>query len=182
MTMIRRQATLFLALFLSVAGSAVAQQPASPATAPVPNRTTANYDDWVVRCETGRDGNRDVKICENVQMLVGSDGRIVAQVVIGRPAGSANDRIFVELPAGVWLPDGVTIRIADKPAASLTFRRCLQSCLADADLPKPTLDALAGATQPISLGFSEGPGKPATFPLSAKGLRNAYAASNAQSK
>ena len=178
MTMKRRNALLSLVLLLSATGGASAQQQPSTPTLPVPSRTTANYEDWVVRCESGRDG----KICESVQALAGPDGRIIAQVVIGRSAGAASDKIFVELPLGVWLPDGVAIRIGDKLTASLTFRRCLQSCLADADLPKQSLDTLVNTSQPISLGFSEGPGRPATLLISAKGLRNAHMASNAQGK
>ncbi|WP_172428447.1 invasion associated locus B family protein [Azospirillum brasilense] len=140
----------------------------------------ASYDDWIVRCEMGRDGAKDTKVCESVQAVAGPDGRIIAQAVIGRPAGAASDKILVELPAGVWLPDGLSIRVGDKPVVSLTFRRCLQSCYADADFSKQSLDALATATQPISLGFSDGPDKAVTLPLSAKGLRNAYAASAAK--
>ncbi|MBK3803451.1 invasion associated locus B family protein [Azospirillum brasilense] len=169
-TMTRPSVALLSLMLCVAAGAASAQQP-------IPNRTTANYDDWIVRCEMGRDGAKDTKVCESVQAVVGPDGRIIAQAVIGRPAGAAGDKILVELPAGVWLPDGATIRVGDKPVVSLAFRRCLQSCYADADLSKQSLDALATATQPISLGFSDGPGKAMTLPLSAKGLRNAYAAS-----
>ncbi|CAO3434523.1 invasion associated locus B family protein [Azospirillum endophyticum] len=164
---------------LLAAGSVEAQQ---PAPVPAPNRTTANYDDWLVRCETERDGTKETKLCETVQTIAGSDGRIVAQVVIGRPPGAAGDKILAELPAGVLLPPGVAIRIGDKQVAALAFRRCLQSCLAEAELPKQSLDALANATQPISLGFSDGAGKAVTLPLSAKGLRNAYAASGTPGK
>lgn len=182
--MIRRNAVflstaLTLAILLS-AGGAVAQQPTT--SPPGPNRTTAHYDDWLVRCEIERDGTREAKLCESVQTIAGPDGRIVAQVVIGRPAGAAADKILVELPAGVLLPPGVAIRVGDKQVASLTFRRCLQSCLADAELPKQGLDALANATQPISLGFSDGAGKAVTLPLSSKGLRNAYAAAGVPGK
>lgn len=172
-TMTRPTVALLPLMLCVAAGAAAAQQPA-------PNRTTASYDDWIVRCEMARDGAKDTKLCESVQAVAGPDGRIIAQAVIGRPAGAAGDKIVVELPAGVWLPDGPTIRVGDKPVVSLTFRRCLQSCYADADLSKQSLDALATATQPISLGFSEGPGKAVTLPLSAKGLRNAHAASVAK--
>ncbi|CAO3405801.1 invasion associated locus B family protein [Azospirillum largimobile] len=171
-------AVLPLVILLSAAGTAAQQ----PAPVPAPNRTTANYDDWLVRCETERDGTKETKLCETVQTIAGPDGRIVAQVVIGRPTGAAGDKILAELPAGVLLPPGVAIRVGDKQVASLTFRRCLQSCLAEAELPKQSLDALANATQPISLGFSDGAGKAVTLPMSAKGLRNAYAAGSAPGK
>lgn len=166
-------ALLSLVFILLPAGAAVAQQPSTA----VPDRTTATFEDWTVRCEVSRNGGKEVKLCETMQTLAGPNGKIIANVVIGRPAGAADDKIMVELPAGVWLPDGVAIRIGGAPLVAPIFRRCRQSCIADADLAKQAIDTLAAATQPVSLVFSEDARKPMTLPISPKGFRNAYTAS-----
>lgn len=169
-------ALLSLAVLVSATGAAGAQQ--TPAA--VPDRTTATFEDWIVRCEVSRSGGKETKLCETVQTLAGPNGQVLAQVVIGRPAGATDDKILVEVPAGVWLPDGVTIRLGDKPLVSPVFRRCRQSCVADVDLPKQAVDSLITGSQPVTLVFAEDARKPVTLPLSTKGFRNAYTASQAK--
>ncbi len=112
------------------------------------------------------------------QTFAGGNGQgNIAQIVIGRPQGEKVDRVLVELPAGVWLPDGVSVKIADKDFAALTFKRCLQSCFASAPLTDPQREALFSATT-ATFVFKDANQTPVSISLSLKGIRDAYKALN----
>ncbi|HBF30244.1 invasion associated locus B family protein [Rhizobium sp.] len=141
-----------------------------------PSQTTAIYGDWITRCETAKRGDETTKSCEIAQAIAGGNGQgKIAQIVIGRAQGEKVDRVVVELPAGIWLPDGVLMKVADKDFATLTFKRCVQSCFASAPLTDAQREALFAATA-ASFVFKDATQKPVTLPLSGKGIREAYKA------
>lgn len=141
-----------------------------------PSRTTANYGDWVTRCESVKRGEGMVKTCEIVQSFAAGNGQgNVAQVVIGRPQDEKVDRLVVELPAGVWLPDGVSLKIGDKDFATLTFKRCVQSCFASASLTDAQRETLFSAPA-VTFVFKDATQKSVALSLSMKGIREAYKA------
>lgn len=164
------------ALLLATLVGFVSVSAAQAQNAPEPSRTTANYGDWVTRCESGKRGEEIVKSCEMAQSFAAGNGQgNVAQIVIGRPQGEKADRLLVELPAGVWLPDGVSLKIADKDFAALTFKRCLQSCFASATLTDAQRESLFSATT-AAFVFKDATQKPVAISLSLKGIRDAYKA------
>lgn len=150
--------------------------PAQAQNAPEPSRTTAIYGDWIVRCETTKRGEDNARYCEMAQTFSGGNGQgNVAQVVIGRPEGEKMDRLVVELPAGVWLPEGVSLKVSDKDFATLTFKRCPQSCFASTSLTDPQRETLFSATN-AAFVFKDAAQKPIAISLSLKGIRDAYKA------
>lgn len=167
-----------LLIGLGLVTPAAAQQPAAPAAnasaAAQPGLTTATYQDWVVRCVAGEAG----RICEVVQNIQAQGQGLIASVAVGRAAAKAPLRLVVQLPAGVWLPAGVKVQIAEKAKpVQLVFTRCPQGCFAEAELDAAALQALKAASEPGSFTFEDGARRPVTLPLSFKGFTAALDAS-----
>lgn len=156
-----------------------AQKPALGATEEDgPSRTSATYDDWVVRCErTEASGN--VKVCETAQTLqIGNPQQnLVAQVVFGKLKSDAPLRLVLQLPVGVWLPGGAALTVGDnaKPIP-LTFKFCIRACIADLDLTPQQAAALSTATGGGTLTFQDRNQTQVSLPISLKGLAAALAA------
>jgi invasion protein IalB len=168
----------FRTLVLAASVGLLSISAAQAQTVAEPTQTTANYGDWITRCETAKRGDDVSKFCEIAQTIAGgnSQGKI-AQIVVGRAQGEKTDRIVVELPAGIWLPDGVLLKISDKDFTTLTFKRCVQSCFASAALTDAQRETLFSATA-VSFVFKDATQKPVALPMSTKGIRDAYKAMN----
>lgn len=174
------------------APAAPAQQPKKPAAAAPaaakpalgaaeddgPSRTSATYDDWVVRCERG-EGTGGAKVCEVAQTLqIGNPQQnLVAQVVFGKLKSDAPLRLVLQLPVGVWLPAGAQLTVGDngKPLP-VAFKFCIRACIADTDLTPQQASALSAATGAGSLAFQDRNQAQITLPISLKGLSAALAA------
>jgi invasion protein IalB len=84
-----------------VAGSAFAQGP---------QRTTATYQDWMVRYEMGG----HAKVCDMTQSTqLKAHSEPITQIAIGRQGRSGLLRIVFQVPINVWLPAGVKLTTAD---------------------------------------------------------------------
>lgn len=164
--------------------AAPAQAPAAqkPAQAPQddsgPSRTSATYEDWVVRCERG-EGAGAPKVCEVAQTLqIGNQQQnLMAQVVLGKLKSDAPLRLVLQLPVGVWLPAGATFTAGDngKPIAA-SYKFCIRACIADTDLSAQDAAALSTASGAASLEFQDRNQAQITLPVSLKGLAQALAA------
>ncbi|TDT88806.1 invasion associated locus B family protein [Azorhizobium caulinodans] len=161
---------------------------AAPAAAPAkgpelgedgPSRTTATYDDWVVRCERSEVVG-GAKVCEAAQTLqIGNaQQQLGAQVVFGRLTKEAPMRIVVQLPVGVWLPNGARFVLpGDKPRTiAMPYKFCIRACIADADLSADDVAALNTNAGPAKLEFLDRNQQPVALEISFKGLPAALAA------
>jgi invasion protein IalB len=144
-----------------------------PASAQVPQLTTASYNDWTVRCEI-HDTAKTCVMEQTSQM----QGQPVSQIAIGRPSKTAPLRIVFQVPINVWLPAGVTLVTDDKdPGVSATFKRCVgNGCFADADLPDLVVRKLRAQIQNGKLLFKDAAQRVATVPVSFKGFDPAFEA------
>lgn len=155
-----------------------APKPALGAQDDGPSRTTATYDDWVVRCErTELAGG--AKVCEAAQTLqIGTQQQgLVAQVVFGKIKSDAPLRLVLQLPVGVWLPAGAQLTVGDnaKPI-SAGFKFCIRACIADVDLTAPEAASLSTATGSAAISFLDRNQQQVTIPVSLKGLSAALVA------
>lgn len=175
---------------------AAKKPPAAPAAAPAaaapktpgpalgtnedsgPTRTTATYDDWVVRCERS-DVVGGAKVCEAAQTLqIGNQQQqLVAQVVFGRLTKEAPLRLVVQLPVGVWLPAGVQFAYGEKPrTVTSQYKFCIRACISDVELSADDVAALTAAPGPGKLDFLDRNQQPVSLQISFKGLAAALAA------
>ena len=119
-----RVATVLLALAANSTALAQTQ---------TPQRTTATYEDWTVRCEI----KGTSKMCEMAQaMQIQGQAQPVMQIAIGQQSKGAPMKIVLQVPINVWLPAGAKLVINEKdPGIAAVYGRCLPAaCLADADL------------------------------------------------
>ncbi|GGF48300.1 hypothetical protein GCM10007301_04480 [Azorhizobium oxalatiphilum] len=199
--MVRLAIAAGLAMGLSVSGAAFAQQPAAPAkpAAPAakpatpaanaqkpalgqdesgPTRTTATYDDWVVRCERS-EAVGGARVCEAAQTLqIGNAQQgLQAQIVFGRLTKESPMRLVVQLPVGVWLPAGSKFIFGEKPRTiSADYKFCIRACIADVDVSADDVVALSKEQGPAKLEFLDRNQQPVALEISFKGLAAALAA------
>jgi invasion protein IalB len=138
---------------------------------PIPQLTTATYNDWTVRCEI----HDTTKTCE-MEQTSQMQGQPVSQIAIGRPSKTAPLRIVFQVPINVWLPAGVTFMLDDKdPGVSAAFKRCVgNGCFADADLPAALVGKLRTQTQNGKLLFKDAGQRVVAIPVSFKGFAPAF--------
>lgn len=167
------------AVLSAIAGPACAQ--AAPAQTPAPaqtqpQRTTATYGDWTLRCEQ-QDGPPPRKLCEIVQTAT-TQGQAnpVAQIAIGRANKTEAFRVVIQLPINVWIPTGVHfVSDAKIPGVTAAFKRCLPiGCFADFDLTDDLLKKLRVQTAPGRYEFKDASQRVVAIPLSFKGFGIAY--------
>lgn len=161
-----------IALVSVLATSAVALNPASAQTQ-TPQRTTATYQDWTVRCEV----KGTAKTCEMAQaMQIQGQSQPVTQVAIGQQSKTAPLKIVFQVPINVWLPVGVKLVINDKDQGIVAnYGRCVPgACFADADIKDDQIKKLKGAAENGKLQFQDAAQQVVSIPVSFKGFDQAY--------
>lgn len=159
-----------------VQAQAQVQAPAPPPAAAVaPQRTTASYEDWTVRCETL--GTPAVKSCEMVQVVTAQgQASPVTQVAIGRPGSKEPVKVVFQLPVNVWIPGGVKF-VYEAKAAPLAagFKWCAPAgCFADLELNNDMARRLRGLTAQGRFEFKDAGQRDVTIPVSFKGFGQAF--------
>jgi invasion protein IalB len=162
--------------------------PATPAkeagNKPQASTSTSTFEDWVVRCETKPPAS---KICEVVQTIAARNQQqqqsAIAEVVFGRVGKSDPMKLIVQVPPGVYLPSGIRLVVDGRtPPLTATFTRCLQTCMAEAEIKPETIQTLKSRTkaEPGRLEFEDGAHQQVKLPVSFKGLPAALAAREEQ--
>lgn len=165
---------ILAAVVLSATLQAMPAFAAPPAAAETPpQRTTATYEDWTVRCEV-----RDTaKSCEMVQsMQIKGQAQPVTQIAIGRVAKDKPLMVVFQVPINVWLPANVKLKIDDKDAGLAgTYRRCVPtSCFADTEVKEDALKKYRSLTENGKLLFKDAGQQDIVIPVSFKGFAQAY--------
>lgn len=148
-----------------------------PAT---PERTTASFGEWVLRCENL--AARAKRVCEAAHMIVVKGQTApIAQVAIGRPAPKPNEgeRLTIVVPPNITIGVSPQIAIAKAGAApiELTWQRCLPgACFASVAVSSAVIGKLAAQTEPGRIVFKNAAENKIVLPLSFRGLSQALAA------
>ncbi len=152
----------------------VVPPPAGPTSAPEPQRTTASFGDWTLRCQRPEGGPQG---CEVGQTLFDKT-QPVAQTAIGRPSRAEPLRLTILVPANVTLSSPVrmlgSVSEAGGPMLELAWRRCIPAgCLADAPLTDGALRRIRSRTDNARLVFQDSATREAVLPFSSRGLPQA---------
>lgn len=140
-----------------------------------PQRTTATYGDWTVRCVM----QGKATSCEMAQaMQIKGQTRPIAQVAIGRQPKTGTLKIVFEVPANVWLPDGVKLATDSKTAEIATsFSRCVPAgCFAEKEISTTEIKALGAQKKAGRLAFKDAAKQQIAIPVSFKGFADAFSA------
>jgi invasion protein IalB len=159
-----------------VAGMAWLALTAGVSSAQAPQRTTATYDDWTVRCEY-RPETPTQKSCEMVQTAqLQGQANPVTQIAIGRAAKSEPLKVVFQVPIDVWLPAGVKLVYGDKePPLAAPYKRCLPAaCFAESEVKDDFIRKLRVLTENGKLEFKDATQREIGIPFSFKGLGQAF--------
>lgn len=140
---------------------------ASPAASPSePQRTTATFDDWTLRCLRPEQGSA---ACE-VSQIVYNQTQPVAQTALGRPAKSDQMRLTLLVPVNVQLATAPKLVDAGEPI-DLAWVHCLPSgCIADTAVSEEQVRRLRGQTERGRFVFKDGAGRDISVPFTPRGL------------
>lgn len=148
---------------------------AQDAAAVRPAETTATYQDWLMRCVTPAD---QPQICEVVQTLQIEGQGVVASIAVGRATPDSPLLIVIQVPQGVWLPAGITLKVSEAAdPLLLDYKRCAQICIAEATLDAVDVDGMKAAMAAGSFTFQDGAQRDVALPVSFNGFSAALDAS-----
>jgi invasion protein IalB len=137
--------------------------------APRPERTTASYGDWVLRCELPPGGAE--RSCEVAQTVLDGRGQTLAQIIARRAAGNGGMQLSVQVGGSATVAEPLRLAVETQAVLTLRFRRCLpRGCFAEVQPTEMELGALLPRTEPIRLEFTDGDGQPVSIPASLRGL------------
>lgn len=165
---------LAIAAALTVLATAAFAQPAQTppvASGPAPQRTTATFEDWTLRCET--QGTPPVKNCELVQAVTAQGQQTpVTQVAIGRATPKDPLKVVFQLPVNVWIPAGLKLTYDAKIAPlQAALRWCTPAgCFADLDLTNDQVKQMRAVTAQGRFTFKDAARRDVNIPVSFKGF------------
>jgi invasion protein IalB len=155
-----------------------AQPPAVTAAPPVqqgPQRTSATYGDWVVRCEVPE--GQTQKTCEmDQQAQMQGQTNPISRVVIPVPVKGQETKLIILLPNNVTIAGGVKIEVDAKDRGLIIpFTRCAPgACIAETSLKEEEMKHFRTETQPAKMLYKDAADRPVTLPLSFKGFGQAF--------
>jgi invasion protein IalB len=177
------QHTTFLTVTLAVAtlAAVAGAQPSRPSAQPVPppppavpadpERTTASFGDWLLRCE--RAG--DQRVCEVAQTLVlQGQQQPIAVIAIGRLQRGQPLTLTIQAPVSVTIANPMKVVSEEREPVNIdaVWRRCQPNgCFADVQLrDEALLRRLRTRNDPGRLEFRDAAGQDIRLPFSFRGL------------
>ena len=159
-----KRTLVVVGLILLSTGAGVAQEP---------QRTTATYADWIVRCVV----HSKAKTCEMAQITeMKGRSQPLTQIAIGQRAKNGKLKVVFEVPVNVWLPDGVKLTTGKQKAdITASFSRCVPvGCFAETDVGANEIKALRSLKENGKLQFKDARKQPIAVPVSFKGFAAAF--------
>ncbi len=145
-------------------GEAALQQPQAD--------ISAEYEDWVVRCQPASDEAFGAgELCEMYQQVSEQNSQqTVLEVVIGYPQGADQPIALFNLPLGIRLPPGVALSVDSNDALNFPIQICLRSgCRANIALSEDLTNQLQAGNQ-AQLTVADPQGREIQLPLSLLGF------------
>lgn len=179
--------TLALAQTTPTPKPTVTQGTATPAVSTgLPDRTTASFGDWTLRCERRRDGSTPAKLCELSQSIQrAGDSAPLAQVAIGRLSASEPLRLTLVLPFNVALTSAPKVSAEAKdafPVQQTAWQRCVPGgCLASVTMGDDVVKKVRTAGDAARMEYRDAGDREVTLGFSLRGLPEALDALSRES-
>ncbi len=160
--------------YLSKTQMMLAQQEAPALALPSPAATQeTEQPGWAVNC-TSTTTDKGLE-CQLSQMIVTQQGDILANVMVRVPADKQNLEAIVQLPLGIFLPAGATLKVDDNVPLQLNFRACHgNGCYARGPVSPEILADLQKGKQ-LNVSFKNLAEKPIDVSFSLDEFAKAYA-------
>lgn len=154
-----------------------APPPAAPAAraVPVPDRTTASYGDWTLRCQqaAGAEG----RSCDVMLTVLDQRAQPLVQLVMRRGPGPANLVLTAQVGVSATVSEPARLLVGETAISTLPFQRCLvQGCFAEVQQEEAQITGAAGQAEALQLQYRNGEGAPLAFPIPLRGLAAALQA------
>jgi invasion protein IalB len=171
-----------LLCFGPVGATAQAVKEVKPTQGPVastPERTTASFGDWLLRCDaTAATPAR--RVCE-VALIVTVQGQTnpIAQIAVGKPSPKESNRLTVVLPPNIAITTRPQVTVAKTGATpiELIWQRCTPAaCFASAPLSDESVGIFSTQAEPGRVAFKDAADREVALPLSFRGFTQAVAA------
>jgi invasion protein IalB len=188
-----RIGTATFALAIALAANALAQTappklavpPPTPPAAPAPDRTTASFGDWVLRCDRRTDLTPPQRFCELGQTVQRQgDTGAQAQFALGRLVATDPMRFTLVLPINIGFQPAPKLVVEGPDALSLDLGwvRCLPSgCFANAAVSDDMLRKMRAQKGAGRLDYHDGATRDVVLPISFKGFSEAFDALTTES-
>jgi invasion protein IalB len=167
------------ALMLVLTVPALAQEAAEPGITPESDpagaAVTAEYEDWVVRCQDApEDAFGAGQLCEMYQQVSEQESQqTVLEAVIGYPQGAEQPIALFNLPLGMRLPPGIQLQVDENEPIGFPVQICLSSgCRADIALDGELIEQMRAGTE-ATLTIADPQGQGVRLPLSLMGFSDA---------
>ena len=145
-----------------------------------PQRTTATYGDWTVRCEVapGPPAQKNCEMDQVAQVQVQGQANPISRVVIPLPPKGEPAKLFVQLLVNVSFAAPLKIVMDSKGAGlSTPFRRCVPAtCIAEIELKDDLQKKFRATAEPGKILYKDAVDRDVVIPLSFKGFAQAFEA------
>ncbi|MEW8014375.1 MAG: invasion associated locus B family protein [Candidatus Sedimenticola endophacoides] len=150
-------------------GAAFAEGEPVAAGAGENGRTTQNFKDWTLVCETPEGAQTEVCFI-NQLLAVKETGKQIMLATVSHPGKGDTPVLFVTLPLGVFLAPGMAIGIDDGEVKQIPYDRCTPlGCSAALPLEQGMLEAMKKGSQ-AKVIFMDGQRKKVGLPISLTGF------------
>jgi invasion protein IalB len=135
---------------------------------PLPDRTTASYGDWLLRCDLKAGGERS---CEVAQTIQDTQGQLLAQITARHASPGGPLLLAVQVGTNIAIPEPGRLMLDEQAALSLAFRRCLpRGCFAELQLPDSDAITVAQSAEAARFDYRSADGALLSIPVSLRGL------------
>ncbi len=155
-----------------------AQPVAQPGQPPAPGTGDAaapspQPPDWVSRCASdGRQGALECAVEQTVYLS--KTGQLVAAVTVRVPSDTHQPSMGIQVPVGLYLPAGVSVKVDDGKPLALVLQTCdLKGCYAATQV-SPELLAQLKAGKTLTITFQNLTKENISIPLQLTNFARAY--------
>lgn len=151
------------------------QAPAAnqPAASAKPEPTKESGPGWALNCKSGAT-DKGLE-CRLSQTVVTQARQLLANVTVRVPTDKTATELIVQLPLGLYLPGGTTVKVDEGTSQRLNFRACDRNgCYAMAPVSSTLLQTMRNGER-LLVSFQNLEQKPIDVPLSLDGFDEAYA-------
>jgi invasion protein IalB len=116
---------------VSTSTVAAQQRPAQRQAAPQPVEATGPSSGWLKVCQSAG----ETEACVIQQDTYADDGSLLAGIAVQEIRGNPRRRVVMTLPHGLWIEDGVQLRVDQRAPIAARFDTCLTNgCFAAVNL------------------------------------------------
>jgi len=173
-TTLWRWALPLMGCALAFAPASAQQRPAAPPAAPSPDRTIAQYGDWLVTCFVPPGAAQ--RACEMAHTILDGNQQPVGIIGFGRANREQPMKLVVQVAANVRVAQPAKLSLEADTA--LPFTLCnRQVCVVEFELRDEVLQRrfrTRPAEQPGQLSWRDAGGAEVTFPVSVRGFSAAW--------